>query len=439
VPVRRRARAAIARGALEVVTLPNGLRVVLAPDRSSAVVGVAVFYDVGFRSEPEGRTGFAHLFEHLMFQGSEHVGKMQHAHYVQGAGGTLNGSTHPDFTNYFEALPSNALELALFLEADRMRSLVLTEENLKNQVAVVENEIRLNVLNQPYGGFPWLLLPPVAFETFPNAHNGYGDFTDLEAATLEDARDFFDRYYAPSNAVLALAGDLDPDGALALVERHFGHIPARRAPERPDLREPEVTAERRAAVVDRLAPTPALAVGWRAPDPEREPAAFRAAVVLAELLAEGDASRLRRRLVLEERLAVDVEAYLGLFGDPFEQRAPLLFTVTVTHPREVAPDRVLLALDEELRRVAEDGPGPAELARVVARLEAQLLRRLDHVMGRALQLGMFQLVRGDAAELAELPERLREVRARDVAAAAAALRPERRAVLELRAGSEGAS
>lgn len=437
-PARRRPSTPVAAGALEVATLRNGLRVVLAPDRSSAVVGVAVFYDVGFRSEPEGRTGFAHLFEHLMFQGSEHVGKMQHAHYVQGAGGTLNGSTHPDFTNYFEALPANALELALFLEADRMRSLVLSEENLANQVAVVENEIRVNVLNQPYGGFPWILLPPVAFDTFANAHNGYGDFAELEAATLEDARDFFERYYAPSNAVLALAGDLDADRALALVEKHFGDVPARPAPDHPDLREPEISGERRKEVVDRLAPTPALAVGWRAPDPDREPDEFLAAVVLAEALAEGDASRLRRRLVLDERLAVDVEAYLGLFGDPFEQRAPMLFTVTATHPREVDPDRVLAAIDDELRRVAE-GVEPGELARVVARLEAQLLRRLDHVMGRALQLGMFQLVRGDAAALDELFGRLRQVRGDDVAAAAAALRPDRRAILELRAGQGGGS
>ncbi len=181
------------RAALERFTLPNGLRVVLAPDRSAPVIGVAVVYDVGIRSEPEGRTGFAHLFEHLMFQGSESLEKLAHFRYIQGSGGTFNGSTHIDYTDYYEMLPSNALERALFLEADRMRGPRLTEENLRNQVDVVKEEIRVNVLNRPYGGFPWLKVPPVMFDTFPNAHDGYGSFEDLEAATVPDAADFFEQ------------------------------------------------------------------------------------------------------------------------------------------------------------------------------------------------------------------------------------------------------
>ena len=239
----------------------------MAPDRSAPVVAVAVYYDVGIRSEPEGRTGFAHLFEHLMFQGSASLQKMDHVKYVQSSGGTLNGSTRLDYTNYYEALPSNALERALFLEADRMRSPAVTEENLANQIAVVKEEIRVNVLNQPYGGFPWLTLPPVLFETFPNAHNGYGGFEDLESATVEDARDFFDRYYAPGNAVLAVGGDLDPDAAMELVRTHFGDVPRRTVPDRPDFDEPAPTSERRAEHVDPLAPAPAVALGWRVPGP----------------------------------------------------------------------------------------------------------------------------------------------------------------------------
>ena len=211
---------------VERATLGNGLRVVLAPDRSSPVVAVAVYYDVGIRSEPEGRTGFAHLFEHLMFQGSASLEKMEHVKYVQSSGGTLNGSTRLDYTNYYEALPSHALERALFLEADRMRSPRVTEENLANQIAVVKEEIRVNVLNQPYGGFPWLTLPPVLFETFPNAHNGYGGFEDLESATVDDAQDFFDRYYAPGNAVLVVGRRPRPgrhDGARrAALRRRTG-------------------------------------------------------------------------------------------------------------------------------------------------------------------------------------------------------------------------
>src|SRR5690349_6954339 len=190
-------------------TLPNGLRVVLAPDPTAPVVGVSVHYDVGFRSEPEGRTGFAHLFEHLMFQGSDNVAKVEHMQLVQAAGGVCNGHTQADITCFYEALPSAALELALWLEADRMARLSLDEENLRNQVSVVEEEIKVNVLNRPYGGFPWLRLPPVAFDTFPNAHNGYGSFADLESATVADAQVFFTRYYAAGNAVLALAGDFD--------------------------------------------------------------------------------------------------------------------------------------------------------------------------------------------------------------------------------------
>ena len=165
---------------IERFTLDNGLRVVLNPDKSAPVIGVAVVYDVGIRSEPEGRTGFAHLFEHLMFQGSENLEKLAHFRHVQGSGGTFNGSTHLDYTDYYETLPSNALERALFLEADRMRGPRLTEENLRNQVDVVKEEIRVNVLNRPYGGFPWLKLPPVMFDTFANAHDGYGSFVDLE-------------------------------------------------------------------------------------------------------------------------------------------------------------------------------------------------------------------------------------------------------------------
>src|SRR5919205_3822802 len=203
-------------------TLSNGLRVVLSPDRSAPVVAVGLHYDVGFRSEPQGRTGFAHLFEHLMFQGSESLEKLAHFRYVQGAGGTFNGSTHLDYTDYFEVLPAGALERALFLEADRMRGPRLTEENLLNQIDVVKEEIRVNVLNRPYGGFPWLKLPPVMFDTFPNAHDGYGSFADLESATVADAAEFFERYYASGNAVLAVSGDFDVAQATALVELHFG-------------------------------------------------------------------------------------------------------------------------------------------------------------------------------------------------------------------------
>jgi len=419
---------------LHHVTLSNGLRVVLAPDRSAPVVGIAVLYDVGIRSEPEGRTGFAHLFEHLMFQGSANLEKLEHFRYVQSSGGMFNGSTHFDYTNYFEALPSNALERGLFLEADRMLSPRITEENLANQIAVVKEEIRVNVLNRPYGGFPWLELPPVLFDTFPNAHNGYGGFVDLESATVEDATDFFHRYYAPANAVLAVAGDLDVDETVELIEKHFGGIPKRRRPVRPDFGEPPLASERRAVTTDAHAPIPAVAIGYRVPDPVARLDEHLAGVLLSEILTEGDASRLQRRLVHRDRLVTDVSAYLGEFGDPFDERDPTAFTITAHYPNPESLERILAAVDEELARVAADGLEPGELDRVRTRAVSVLFREMDAVLSRALEFAKFELIFGRAELISELPDRLTAVTGADVQAAAAALSPERRAVVELIAG-----
>ncbi|WP_375476777.1 M16 family metallopeptidase [uncultured Jatrophihabitans sp.] len=412
-------------------TLGNGLRVVLAPDPSAPVVGVAVLYDVGIRSEPEGRTGFAHLFEHLMFQGSATLEKLEHFRYVQSSGGTFNGSTHFDYTNYFEALPSNALERGLFLEADRMRSPRITEENLANQLDVVKNEIRVNVLNRPYGGFPWIYLPAVMFDTFANSHNGYGGFEDLESATTDDAKDFFRRYYAPANAVLAVAGDLDVDDTIAMIEKHFGDITKRTAPTRPSFAEPALSAERRDTHTDAHAPIPAVAVGYRVPDPVGDFDALLANILLAEVLTDGDASRLQRRLVQRDHLVTDIGAYIGEFGDPFDERDPTTFTITAHYPDAGSLDALLRAVDEELERVAGVGLEPGELDRVRTRLVSVLLRDLDAVISRTLELAKFQLVHGRAELIAELPGRLAAVREDDVRAAAGALRPDRRAVLEL--------
>ena len=381
----------------------------LTPDRSAPVIGVAVVYDVGIRSEPEGRTGFAHLFEHLMFQGSENLEKLAHFRHVQGAGGTFNGSTHLDYTDYFETLPSNALERALFLEADRMRGPRLTEENLRNQVDVVKEEIRVNVLNRPYGGFPWLKLPPVMFDTFPNAHDGYGSFDDLEAATVADAADFFDRYYACGNAVLAVAGDFDVgrgDRAdRAALRRRAGPPGAgaarlRRA--RPDR------ASGATSYTDRLAPLPAVAAAWRVPDPIGDFAGYLPYVVLAEVLTDGDASRLVERLVLSATAAVtSVGGYLGFMGEPFDVRDPTALLLQAHLPPGGDVDKVL--------RTDRRGAGPAghrrarptgELARTQARMATHLLRDTDAVLGRALRMAVLEQQRGDAGLLNELPQLL---------------------------------
>jgi zinc protease len=431
----RRSRIPATKYPVERRTLDNGLRVVLAPDRSAPVIGVAVVYDVGIRSEPEGRTGFAHLFEHLMFQGSENLEKLAHFRHVQGSGGTFNGSTHLDYTDYFETLPSNALERALFLEADRMRGPRLTEENLRNQVDVVKEEIRVNVLNRPYGGFPWLKLPPVMFDTFPNAHDGYGSFDDLESATVSDAAEFFDRYYACGNAVLSVAGDLDLEEAMTLIERHFGDVPARPAPQRPSFAEPDLTAERRESYTDPLAPLPAVAAGWRIPDPVNDFAGYLPYVVLAEVLTDGDASRLVERLVLRDRTVTSVGGYIGFLGEAYEVRDPTAFLLQAHLPPGGDSDKVMRTIDEELDRLAADGLADGELARTQARMATHLLRDTDAVLGRALRMAVLEQQRGEPALLNELPRLVGEVTEAQILQAAAALRPQRRASIEVVPGA----
>ena len=431
----RRSKIPATKYPVERFTLDNGLRVVLTPDRSAPVVGVAVVYDVGIRSEPEGRTGFAHLFEHLMFQGSENLEKLAHFRHVQGAGGTFNGSTHLDFTDYFEVLPAGALERALFLEADRMRGPRLTEENLLNQIDVVKEEIRVNVLNRPYGGFPWLKLPPVMFETFPNAHDGYGSFEDLESATVQDAQDFFDHYYACGNATLAVAGDFDVATATEMIRRHFADVPARPAPERPDFDEPGLTAERREVYTDRLAPLPAVAGGWRVPDPVGDFAGYLPYVVLAEVLTDGDASRLVERLVQRDRTVTSIGGYIGFMGDEFQVRNPTALLLQAHMPPGGDADKVLRTIDEELDRLATDGLTAGELERTQARIATHLLRDTDAVLGRALPMAVLETQRGRPELLNELPRLVGEVTEAQIVAAAATLRPERRATIELIPGA----
>ncbi|HEY7176575.1 MAG TPA: pitrilysin family protein [Micromonosporaceae bacterium] len=416
---------------IERLTLPNGLRVVLNPDRSAPVIGVAVVYDVGIRSEPEGRTGFAHLFEHLMFQGSQNLEKLAHFRHVQGSGGTFNGSTHLDYTDYFETLPANALERALFLEADRMRGPRLTEENLRNQCDVVKEEIRVNVLNRPYGGFPWLKLPPVMFDTYPNAHDGYGSFADLESATVADAQDFFRKYYAAGNATLSVSGDFDVDKATTMIEAHFSDVPKRPAPKRPNFDEPDLTAERRDAYVDPHAPLPAYASAWRVPDPIDDFEAYVPYVVLAEVLTDGDASRLVRRLVLTDRSATSVGGYIGFMGEPFEVRNPTALLLQAHLPPGGDVDKVMRVVDEECERVANDGLDVGELQRTQSRIATHLLRECDAVLGRALRMAVLELQRGDASVMNDLPRLIGQVTEEQVVAAAASLRPNRRATVEV--------
>jgi predicted Zn-dependent peptidase len=416
-------------------TLDNGLRVVLSPDRGSGVVGVAVNVDVGFRSEPVGRTGFAHLFEHLMFQGSESLPKLEHFRVVQSSGGTFNGSTHFDYTEYHELLPAGGLERGLFLEADRLRAPAITAENLANQVDVVSEEIRLNVLNRPYGGFPWIYLPPVLFDTFANSHNGYGDFADLTAATVDDCADFFERYYCPANAVLTVCGDFDVDDAIGLIHRHFDDIPYRPAPVRPDFSEPAPTARREAEHVDAQAPSPAFAVGWRLPDPVADLRGYLAHLMLGAVLADGEAAPLQSELVHRRALATSAWAGPGLMG-PLDGRDPDVFVHGALHAAETQPDRVIDAANGIIGDMARSGPAAEQLQQARARFTASLLSECDSVIARTRNLGLFELLHGRAELVGELPTLVGDVTAEDVAAAAAALDPDRCAVLRVVPGGQ---
>jgi zinc protease len=406
------------------------------PDSSAPTVAIAVVYDVGFRSEPEGMTGFAHLFEHLMFEGSVTLEKGQHDKLVTGNGGMMNGSTRADYTNYYEQLPSNALELGLYLEADRMRGLRLTDENVRNQIAVVKEEIRVNVVNQPFGGFPWILLPPVMFKTFANAHNGYGSFVDLEAATVDQAAEFFEQYYAPGNATLVVAGDLDVARTREMVEHHFGTVPARAVPPLGSFAEPVPAEERRGVHHDPLAPLGAVAVAYRVPDPINQFDDYVASAVLTDLLTEGDASRLYQRLVKRDQLASHVGGMLGTFGDPFDMRDPTMLQLLAYHPGgDIEP--LLDALDEEVAVVAGGSATEEEVDRVVTTMTAQTIRRVDDMMNRALAAAALEQQRSRAELLGELPALLAAVTPDDVTSVAGQwLQPNSRAVLEVVPGGQ---
>ena len=279
-------------------TLENGLKVILSQDDTAPVVTVAVYYNIGFRIEPRDRTGFAHLFEHMMFQGSENLGKMEFIKLVNSNGGILNGSTRFDYTNYFEIVPSHKLETMLWAEADRMRGLSITDDNLINQQGVVKNEVKVNVLNQPYGGFPWLFLPQYANENWYNSHNFYGDLEDLDAASLNDVALFFTQYYAPNNAALAIVGDFDSDEALAMVKKYFSNIPSSPEPiVLPDIAEPRQEAEKVESHSDPLATRPGFAFAYHVP--ERLTPEWYAMGLIDQILLQGDDSLLHQALVKE--------------------------------------------------------------------------------------------------------------------------------------------
>jgi zinc protease len=357
---------------IEYKTLGNGLRVVVAPDSTAPVVTVGVYYKIGFRLEPQGRSGFAHLFEHMMFQGSENAPKMQHIKLINSSGGVLNGSTMYDVTNYYEAVPSNALERVLWLEADRMRALKVDDENLRNQRDVVKEEVRVNVMNQPYGGFPWLDMPPVAFRNWANAHNFYGDFSDLDAANLADVQTFFKTYYVPNNAVLLILGDLSVADGFALAEKHFGNIQAGPAPKFADPTEPRQTEERRGNVEEKFGTLPAMAIGYVMP--ERRTPEWCAMALLDQALHGGRAGRIHRELVLEKQIAVEAD---GGIDDIFGYDGPTQMTTRILHKPEISSDATLTAFDSIIREVQQQGIAEGELEQIKVKWRSDYFATLE--------------------------------------------------------------
>jgi zinc protease len=384
--------------------LANGLRVNLSVDRSTPMVAVNLWYRVGSRNENVGKTGFAHLFEHMMFQGSANVPKNRHFELVEGAGGTLNASTWFDRTNYYDTLPSNQLELALWLESDRMGWMLpaMTREKLQNQQEVVKNERKERYDNQPYGDWDERIQALVFPESHPYHHPVIGSMEDIGGATLEDVADFFSTFYVPNNAVLTLAGDIDPRTALGLVERYFGEIPAGAPvpplPGNPEL-PPLIGATVREEVVAEV-PLPRIYLAGRIPSVDAE--GFHAAEMMATVLGSGKASRLYRALVREKRIAKDVLSYVF----PLQTGASL-FLLWVTGYPGAKPETLERALVEEIEGLESVTQG--ELDRAVAMSETQLVREIQHVGNRADLLSMFDSIFDDPARLNSEVERMRSV------------------------------
>jgi len=421
---------------IERFTLSNGLRVILSPDHSTPVATVYLIYGVGARVEERGRTGFAHLFEHMMFQGSKNAPKGTHFKLIEANGGALNGSTHPDFTDYFEVLPSNKLAVALWLEADRMRGLQVNRANLENQRQTVKQERRLAFDNRPYAVAIVERWPQLAFRNWHNSHSIIGSFEDLDGATVADVRRFFQTYYAPNNAVLAVAGDLRPEETRRLVEAYFGDIPAQALPSPPNLTEPPQKAPRTGVHRDPLAQVPAVIVGY--PGPTRRTPNYYALVMLDIVLTGGESSRFHQRLVKGRQSVIQYEANLGWpFAGPADYKDPGRYAVFLLHKPAFRSEQIVKQVEEEIRAVARAGLRRRELARARAFLRSNRVRQLQSSRTRAAALGQYELLDGNPDYvnteldlfLAATPDEIQQ-------AAREWLAPERRSVLEIVPGKK---
>ena len=382
-----------ARIAVETYALPNGLTVILAPDRTTQVVAVDIWYNVGSRDETKGRTGFAHLFEHMMFQGSANVKKAEHFQLVERAGGESNGSTSEDRTNYYEELPSNRLNLALWLEADRMRSLAITRENFENQREAVKEERRLRVDNQPFTGaiFEGMYALADSSTCFPYSHSVIGSMDDLNAAKTEDVKAFFDLYYAPNNATLVVAGDFDPATTKKLISDYFGNIPRGQDAPAVTCDQPFGRGQIRRRWPDAKANLPGVLLAYRIP--EYRHADFPALSLLSTILGQGESSRINKAVVRDLKLA---QFSVSLLNPASPRRGPGVFLTLAVVNQGVVVDSLEQALAAQVARIATDGVSAAELEKARNAYRTALITQNQQALNRAEAIQSARLYLGDA-------------------------------------------
>ncbi len=408
---------------IQRATLANGLRVVLNPDHTSPTIAVAVAYDVGSRNEERGKSGFAHLFEHMMFQGSRNVEKGGHFRLIAAHGGQMNGTTNTDRTNYFEMLPENELALGLFLEADRMKSLDISEANFENQRKVVQEEYRMRVSNAAYAPSEIRLEELVYQGYWPYEHSTIGSMADLDAARLDSVGDFFAHHYGPNNAVLSIAGDFDPAQALALVHRYFDGVPKITTTPFEAAPFPEQTSQRTAVMHDDNARTAGLFYGWAIP-PNRT-ADHYALEIAASLLGRGQSSRLHQLLVRNKEVALSASA------DTADRRGPDLFSISLKLAEGRKPADVERLVEDEVKALATRGPSDAEIEKARRQLQTGLVLSLQSNGARARRLADYELFSGDASQFnGELAKYMAVTRDDVKRVVAQYLGPTRRSIVE---------
>lgn len=393
---------------VEYYKLDNGLKVILSQDKTSPTTIIAVYYNIGFRLEPKDRTGFAHLFEHMMFQGSKNLGKMEFVKLIQQNGGVLNGSTRFDFTNYFEIVPSHKLETMLWAEGDRMRGLDITQDNLTNQQGVVKNEVKVNVLNQPYGGFPLLDMPQYANSNWYNAHNFYGDLEDLDNANLEDVASFFKTYYAPNNAALSIVGDFETADAKKWIEKYFGNIPSAELPPQPDISEPRQDAEKEFVKNDSLANKPAIALAYHMP--ERNTPEYYAMGLLDQILIQGDNSLLAQKLEKEKGYTSDLSGGINYLGNMFNYKGPMLWMYDLTYDDENSREDILISIDEVMTNLTGN-ISQETIDKAIIKIRSQLYDDIGGTfgLGRADLLCSFALFDDNPYRINTLEEEFKKI------------------------------